>query len=301
MEHVRTVTREFTTGVRAALDVEARSGAVSVEGYEGDAVLIEAVLHVWTDVASDADEDASLVARSMTQDGAKVSIRAPALSQSGGGWSLLHFGRGSRVDYRIRVPATSDVRVDARSGRVSVARVTGHVDCEMRSGKCTVEEIRGDVAMRSRSGSVSIDGVEGALTAEARSGRVKVRRVRGRVSVEARSGSIDIADAGGDLRASARSGAISIEDAGGAVNVRSRCGPVRYRGAVKGDFDIEVQTGPIMLSVDTRHPFFIDAEAHLGPVRSELSPRRGAGQPSGDGPKVRLRTHTGPITIARGD
>lgn len=300
MEHVRTIIREFSTRTPAVLVVEARSGAVIVDGHAGDSVRIEAALHLWSDEPGDADDDARLVAQGIRQEGSSVVIDAPPLSQNQGGWGLLHFGvRGSRVDYQIGVPRETAVRITARSGRVHVAKTQGPVNCDVRSGRCQVEDVQGDVTIVSRSGTVVIEGMEGALSAEARSGRVKVQRVRGSAKLEAKSGSIEAEGVAGDLRATARTGAISIEDAGGKVEVRSRCGPVRYRGRVNGDFDIEVHTGPIMLAVDPDQPFFIDAESHIGPVRSELSPRRGGPQPAAGGPKVRLRTHTGPITLTR--
>ena len=97
-----------------------------------------------------------------------------------------------------------------------------------------------------------------------------------------------------------KSGPVSIEDAGGKLQSNSRCGPFRYRGRVEDDFDIEVGTGPITLAVDPERPFFIDAESRIGPVTSDLPPRRGAASGGAvEGPKVRLRTHTGPIRVTR--
>ena len=80
MEHTRTITREFPTGEKAVLHVEARSGAVAVESIEGARVLVEAVVHVWSDLAVEADEAASLVARGMEQDAHRVIIRAQGAS-----------------------------------------------------------------------------------------------------------------------------------------------------------------------------------------------------------------------------
>ena len=72
---------------------------------------------------------------------------------------------------------------------------------------------------------------------------------------------------------------------------------MHYRGAVRGDVDIEVKAGPITLAVETAQPFFIDAEARIGVVSSDLPPRRAGDAPATGGPRVRLRTHTGAIHI----
>jgi len=298
MEHTRTITREFETGEKAVLHVEARSGAVAVEGGPGDRVLVEAVVHVWSDLAVEADEAASLVARGMEQDGHRVIVRAPALPHTEG-WSLWG-RRGSRVDYSVRVPAETAVRVLSRSGRIHICATRGRVHAEAVSGRCSVEGVQGDVTAVSRSGSVSIEHIAGDVTAEARSGRIELRHVTGRATVEAKSGAADARDVGGDLRVSTHTGAISIEDARARVRANAHTGAIRYRGRIAADMDMVAHTGLIQLAVDPAFPFFLDAESDVGVVRSDLPPRRGAAAPAdGTGPKVRLRTHTGMIRLTR--
>ena len=297
MEHTRTITREFPTGEKAVLHVEARSGAVAVESIEGARVLIEAVVHVWSDLAVEADEAASLVARGMEQDAHRVIVRAPSLAQTEG-WSLWGGKRGSRVDYNIRVPVQTAVRVLSRSGRLQIARVDGRVHVESQSGRVSIDRIRGDVTVVARSGSVSVEHVQGDVTAEARSGRLEVGQVTGTATVSARSGALDVREVGGDLQATAHTGSITIENARARVKAEAHTGAIRYRGRVAGDIDMRAHTGLIHLAVDPAAPFFIDAESDLGAVRSELPPRSG-GASNGTGPKVRLRTHTGAIRLSR--
>ncbi|MDE3096797.1 MAG: DUF4097 family beta strand repeat protein [Chloroflexota bacterium] len=303
MEHVRHVSREFPTGGRAVLHLESRSGAVIVEGRALDRVQVDAEVRTWSVSSDDADAAARAVADGMEQDGSdRVIVRAPALPETAGGWSLLKLGqRGSRVDYRVRVPVTSSVRVLSRSGRVEIAGVHGRVHSEVLSGRCRVRDIEGETAVIARSGAVEVERVRGSVTAEAKSGRIRVAEVAGPVTVDSRSGAVELTRVEGDLRVNVRTGAVTIGDAGGAVYVRSRCGMVRYRGAVRGDFDIEVGTGPITLAVDPEKPFFIDAESRVGPVVSDLPPRRRGEAPAAGGPKVRLRTQTGPIRLTRAD
>ncbi|MBI5285912.1 MAG: DUF4097 family beta strand repeat protein [Chloroflexi bacterium] len=299
MEHTRTITREFMTGDHAVLHVEARSGAVAVESFEGDRVLVEAIVHVWSDLAAEADEAASLVARGMEQDAHRVIVRAPSLPPTEG-WSLWGGKRGSRVDYAVRVPVKTAVRVLSRSGRVQISRTEGRVHAECQSGRCGVDHIRGDVTVISRSGSVSIEHVEGDVIAEARSGRLEVRNVSGTVSVEARSGAAEVRDAGGDVKVATHTGAITIENTRARVKAQAHTGAIRYHGRVAADFDMRAHTGLIHLAVDPDYPFFVDAESDIGAVRYDLPPRRpGGAAPNGTGPKVRLRTHTGAIRLTR--
>ena len=297
MEHTRTITREFPTGEKAVLHVEARSGAVAVESIEGARVLIEAVVHVWSDLAVEADEAASLIARGMEQDAHRVIVRAPSLAQTEG-WSLWGGKRGSRVDYSIRVPVQTAVRVLSRSGRVQIARVDGRLHVESQSGRISIDRIRGDVTVVARSGSVSIEHVQGDVTAEARSGRLEVGQVTGATIASARSGAVDVRDIGGDVRATTHTGAIAIENAQARVHAEAHTGAIRYRGRVAADVDLRAHTGLIAMAVDPSVPFFVDAESDLGAVSSELPPRSG-GASNGTGPKVRLRTHTGAIRLSR--
>lgn len=298
MEHTRTITREFETGTKAVLHVEARSGAVAVEAGAGDRVLVEAVVHVWSDLALEADEAASLVARGMEQDSHRVIVRAPALPHTEG-WSLWG-RRGARVDYTVRVPDETAVRVLSRSGRIQIGGTSGRVHAETVSGRCGVERVQGDVTAIARSGSLAIEHVTGDVTAEARSGRIELRHVTGTASVEAKSGAAEVRDVGGDLRVSTHTGAITIEDARARVRAKAHTGAIRYHGRVVADMDMAAHTGLIQLAVDPACPFFIDAESDLGVVRSDLPPRRGGAAPAnGTGPKVRLRTHTGAIRLTR--
>ncbi len=300
MEHTRTITREFETGDKAVLHVEARSGAVRVESHDAPRVRVEAVVHVWSDLPAEADEAASLIERSMEQDAHRVMVRAPSLPQTEG-WSLWGGKRGSRVDYTVRVPVRTAVRVLSKSGRVQIVRTEGRVHLESGSGRLSIEDVAGDVLVISRSGSLSIQRVRGDVSAEVRSGRMEVHSVTGKVTLQSRSGATDVRNVAGDLDVTAHTGAVMIESACAAVRVRAHTGMIRYRGKVEADIDMKTHTGLIHLAVDPERPFFIDAESEIGAVTSDLPPRRGGGA-SGDGggPKVRLRTHTGAIRVTRG-
>jgi DUF4097 and DUF4098 domain-containing protein YvlB len=299
MEHVRTITREFDTGEKAVLHLESRSGAVIVEGRETTRVVIDAVVRVWTDLSVEADDAARLVEQAMEQDAHRVIVRMPSLPRREG-WAVL-FGQGSRVDYHVRVPLHSAVRVLSKSGSVQISHVEGVVHTEVMSGKLGVDDIAGDVTAVSRSGSMLVERVRGDVTVDARSGKVVVNHVQGKVGIDARSGALEISDVEGDIKVSSRSGSISIDDVRGRMNVKSRAGSTRYRGKVLADAEFEALAGSIHLSVDTEYPFFVDAESFGGSVRSDLPPRRNGAGPTEGGPKVRLRTRAGSIRLSRLD
>jgi DUF4097 and DUF4098 domain-containing protein YvlB len=299
MEHVRTVTREFITGEKAVLHLESRSGTVIVEGRQSDRVVIDAVVRVWTDLSVEADDAAALVAQAMEQDAHRVIVRMPALPKREG-WAVL-FGQGSRVDYHVRVPYTSAVRVLSKSGAVQITHLQGVVHTEAMSGKVGVDDVIGDVTAVSKSGSLLIERIEGDVTADARSGKVALNHVRGMVEIDSRSGTVELGDIEGNVKVASRSGSVNIDDVRGAISVKSRAGSTRYRGKVLADVEMEALAGSITLAVDPAFPFFVDAESHGGSVRSDLPPRGNGAGPSDGGPKVRLRTRAGSIRLTRLD
>jgi len=299
MEHVRDISREFATGAKAVLHLENRSGTVIVEGRESDVVLVEAVVRIWTDLSNDADDAAVLVERNMEQDAHRVIVRAPSLTpQKKEKWAGL-LGRGPRIDYHVRVPRNTAVRVLSRSGGVTIRSTESVVYSEASSGRIDIQDIGGAVTVASRSGAVTLERIDGDVTADVRSGRFRLMHVSGGARIEARSGTIELDDIAGDVRLDARSGSVTIESPGGKVWARTRAGAVRFKGRVMDDVDIEAHAGAIQFAVDPAYPFFLDAESHGGSVRSDLPPRRNGAQPAAGGPKVRLRTRAGAIKITR--
>ena len=298
MEHVRTVSREFETGEKAVLHLESRSGSVIVEGRESDRVVVDAVLRVSSDLSTDADDAAALVERNMEQDQHRVIVRAPTLQPSEG-WGIFFGHKSARIDYHVRVPRRTAVRVLSKSGTVEIMHTQGVLYCEGSSGKIGINDIEGEVSVVSRSGGLQIEGIKGSLNVESRSGKLRVRGVEGPVTVESRSGTCEIIDITGEVRLTARSGSLAMENIDGRLQARSHAGAVRYRGVVSDDMEIEAHAGSITFAVDPASLFFIDASSDVGSVRSDLPPRgKGAAPPEG-GPKVRLRTRAGSIRLTR--
>jgi DUF4097 and DUF4098 domain-containing protein YvlB len=299
MEEIRTVTREFETGDKAVLHVESRSGSVLVEPHAAPHIHVEAVIRVWSEHGADADDAVAFVERGMSQDDQKrVIIRAPSLPQSEG-WAFWG-KRGARIDYNIRVPGQTAVRVLSRSGRVDVTHTQGRLHIESGSGRVSVADVAGDAEVTSRSGNVTVERHRGSVRIEARSGRLDVRNIEGTVSLQSRSGSVEARDIRGDLEIQAHTGSVTIEHPHGNVRARAQTGTVRFSGKVEGDVTLGAHTGSVLMAVDPATPFFLEAESEVGSVRSDLPPRRGGPAPDpASSHKVRLRTHTGSIRITR--
>src|SRR5438874_52742 len=131
MEYIRTATREFEAGDRLSLDVEGRSGNITVEGAETSTATVRIVAHIIEETAEAADAVLDQVLEGIRHDGSRLIVVAPQIS-SNGPWFL--FGRGTRVDYAITVPRATTCRISSRSGKVEVAHIDAPVEIEARSG-----------------------------------------------------------------------------------------------------------------------------------------------------------------------
>jgi hypothetical protein len=101
-----------------------------------------------------------------------------------------------RIDYRISVPATTElelravqaaitargirsrVRAQAVHGDILVQGGSGEISVETISGTVVIEEARGEVRGQSVSGDIRLRDVEGPIDAETISGRVLLENVR---------------------------------------------------------------------------------------------------------------------------
>jgi DUF4097 and DUF4098 domain-containing protein YvlB len=296
MEYIRTFTKEFDVGDRLDLNVDTRSGSLTVRGEDTTTAHVEVVARLWAEDADEADAQTELIERGITCDGKRLAIKAPTLLRQG---PFLLFGRGPRIDYQVTVPRATEATIANHSGRVEIERIKGPLDLESRSGRVSVRQIDDDAKIVSRSGSVQVESIAGGLSVESRSGTVRIRDCKQDANVVVRSGTLQVEDVGGSLKVDSRSGVVGISEVGGGLTVRTASGMVRYDGPVGGPFDIDVTSGSVRLAVDADSRFFLDAESAHGSVQSDLPMRRDSqrGASEQGGPTVRIRTRSGSIHI----
>lgn len=162
-------------------------GGITVTGYDGDRVEVEAEVQVWGGDREQARRQAQEIVVE-GQDGRVRVARAP-----GNVWYA--------VNYYVRVPRSTDlslvtqnggitvedvagsVQATAANGGIRLAGVSGQVRAGTTSGALTLERLSGDVRARTGSGAVSVtlagERWEGrGLDAESGSGAVTVRLPR---------------------------------------------------------------------------------------------------------------------------
>jgi DUF4097 and DUF4098 domain-containing protein YvlB len=272
----RSFSKRIETGSQAVLRVENRNGRISVRTHGEPVVVIDVQAEVYAESGGEADAMVRRIEEAITADGNSVTVLTPELPRP----EWFFFGRGSKVDYEVRVPAGTEVRAGNRNGHVEVRGVQGPVHVDERNGNVVVEDVAGDVEV------------------EDRNGRIRVVRAGGSVRVGVRNGPVSIERAGGAVDVDTTNGPVEIIAAGAGVRIASVNGGVRVSGAVRGDVEISTVNGGVRMAVPRGSRFEIDAESRHGGVHSDLPVRDQAPPPdAGRPPVVKIRTTHGGIRI----
>ena len=142
------------------------NGGVSVRGWDGDSVLLRAIVQT----KGETDAEATALARDVRilTDGT-IRAEGPPNRRGSSWW----------VSFELYVPRRSDLTVDTHNGPISVRDVTGRMQLRAVNGPLVLTRLGGDVHGRTRNGplQVSLAGSkwEGAgLDAETANGPVNL-------------------------------------------------------------------------------------------------------------------------------
>ncbi len=192
-EETRVFQEAFEDG--EVFDLRNINGTVRIDSWDEDGAEITA-RKVGTNPA--ALRDMTVEVR-QTADGVRVRTRH-AKRVFGDGWSR----RRGKVDYKVRLPASAEVRVETVNGPVEVAGFHGRVEAQTVNGRILMANQSGEVTAKTVNGPIECeleDFREGAShTFRTVNGAVEVtlgRDARGEVDAAAMNGSVrlDIPDA----------------------------------------------------------------------------------------------------------
>lgn len=304
MQYYRNIERTFPAQDSQRLRISNRSGELTIIGEDRQDITLAVQVSVDADSAREGDRLLDSLQIPITAAGGGVEVGPPEFEERRGAVVVLGLrigslslgGSGTRLNMVARVPRTCAVTAEQRSGPLRVSGLRAGLRAESRNGPSEVAEVAGDVTLETRSGTTEVRRVEGDVSVEARSGRLEVESVTGHTRVRSRSGNVVIRDVGGELDVESRSGRVQMDDVRGPVLVRAHSGAVEFRGRIQHPVDIEVHSGLVKLAVTRDSRFFMDAETHVGSIRSEL-PVDYLERPPEDAPVVRVRTHAGAVRI----
>ena len=211
-----------------------------------------ATLHLELEYWSSNDEWMETVEREFDVDveefGGEVIFRQRNLNRlREEGWFKRLFG-GNRVSYsieiRLAVPVGTELEIENRYGKVSVADIGGPLAIDNNSGVVDVRGAAGRVEIENRYAKVAVTDSSGALDLQVNSGTVEVDRFDGSARVSNRYAEVRIEDVSGDLDLESGSGRLSVESIGGSAEISGSYAAAEVSG-IGGALDLSVSSGDV--------------------------------------------------------
>lgn len=137
-------TRLRASGGRITIDGRENGGA-RVRGWDGDSVLVRAIIQT----RGESEQEAAALAKEVRVQTAGGTIRAdgPANRRRASWW----------VSYQVFVPRRTDLTVDTHNGPISVRDVSGKMQLNAVNGPLTLTRVGGDVRGRTRNGPLNVE------------------------------------------------------------------------------------------------------------------------------------------------
>lgn len=290
-ETVETVTKSFTVGPGASLDVSNLSGDVIVIGASGTQITVAATKRARGNEAKQALSDINIA---MRQTANRVEVRT-------------EFGRRdseAEVDYKVEMPTDASLVVRTISGDINVSNVHGDVQVDSTSGDVQASGTPRLSHLATVSGDVRMDdaGSPDTFTGGTVSGDFTAKELKARA--------VEITTVSGDVTLTN----ITCERA----LIKTVNGSVGYTGplAKGGRYEMNSHSGDVNLWLVGDAGFELTAKTFNGDVRADLpitlaQTPHGGGIPGlpgnheirgtfGDGSAlVSVRTFSGDVVVAK--
>ncbi len=263
-----TLEETFAVDGPAVVDLAADFGDVTVTGGEGNEVEVVAWLSLWGDDEEDARRQVDV---QMNQHGNRITVRVVRPERAYIGFAST---QGSRVDFEIRAPTETSLKLVADSGDLMVDGVAGAVELDTDFGNVEVKDVSGRVDVQSDSGDVTLTGVSDggdikvetnfgeivlqditakSLTANSDSGDIQAEEITldGALDLETSLGSVTVQDAEAErLKASSDSGEIQAEDAtlDGALDLETSFGSATATNVRAASYRLTSDSGNLTLN-----------------------------------------------------
>jgi hypothetical protein len=282
----RVVEKSFSVQLGGALTVKTNGGSIRVESADVSAVKVVAREHIRASTDAEADEALKKLTLTIEQSGNDVSAVAEYEKAFGIHWNWPPV----TVEFVVTVPVRYSADLRTSGGNIAVSDLDGILRAHTSGGNIKVGKISGDVDSSTSGGDVSL--AEGRST-------VHLSSSGGSISVGHAVGPAELRTSGGNLR---------IDSAEGTLVARTSGGDIRavFKGALKGDCDLDTSGGRVRAVVDANAAFKLNASTSGGSVDAkgltitlDGSRRRNSleGDVNGGGPQLRLRSSGGDIVI----
>ncbi len=286
---VRAVEKSFSVQPGGTLKVNTEGGDIRVLTAATNEVKITARQTIRANSEKEADEILEKLTLTMEGRGNDVIAEARYEARSFG----MHFGNWPpvAVDFTVTVPSKFNAELSTSGGDLIVGNLTGNLHGRTSGGDIKLERIDGDV------------------DASTSGGDVILRESTARARVSTSGGNIHIDKAGGTVEATTSGGDIAIDSAANVIRASTSGGDVyaNITSPLKNDCLISTSGGSVKVRLDKASAFLLDAHTSGGDVdasgititieRGGVGKSRLVGQVNGGGPRLKLRSSGGDITI----
>lgn len=262
---------EFEHDGPITASISLADGSATVTGHDADSIIVEIKPASGKPGADDAVEAAIV-----EFEDAHLRVSSP---DSGSNWI---FKRNTAVHIHVKVPNKSDVSVKSASAPINCYGDLGPVSVNSVAGGALV-----DKASSARANTVS--------------GAVNLRNITGDAKVNTASGSVQVDRVSGDFSAKTVSGSIVADRTDGSVRAHTVSGQVQLHSLRRGDCRINTVSGHISLGIVPGTDVWMDLDAKVGTVTSEIAAGDTSNAPHEKGESLELnaRSLSGNIDLHR--
>lgn len=286
----RLVEKTFTVQPGGNLKASTQGGDITIKTADSPEVRITAKQVIRASTDMEADELLQDLTLTFEQNGNDIVAEAKYAKGATG----FHFGSWPpvSVSFTVTVPRSFNLNLNTSGGDIAVASLKGDVHARTSGGELKFDRIDGDIDAHTSGGNIVL--VEG-------SARAKLGTSGGNIQIDRAGGPTEVSTSGGDITINAVAQLISATTSGGDIKAT-------ITEPIKQDALLSTSGGDVRVRVVKGAGFQLDAGTSGGDVRAEgltltidkggIGKSRLAGSVNGGGPRLKLRSSGGDITIA---
>jgi hypothetical protein len=310
---IRTVEKTFAVQPGGNLKAVTQGGDIVVQTAEINEVRITAKETIRANTDKEADALLRKLDLTITQHGNDVTAEAKYAERSFG----VRFGSWPpvQVDFIVTLPKrfNADLRTSPANteGQASAGLLKASINLDLHTsgGNIIVGDLSGNVHARTAGGDLKFDRIDGELDGSTSGGNITLREGTARARLHTSGGDIHVDRAGGPTEVSTSGGNIRLDSVENLVSANTSGGDVvaRITGPLKQDTVIGTSGGQVDVRVIKGAGFALDASTSGGDVdasgltltidRGGIGKSRLVGSVNGGGPRLKLRSSGGDITL----
>lgn len=288
-----------------AVEVEAKSGPITLRGADQGLVVVRAEKRIYAPSREKAEAFAQKVIVRIEHEGNRLRIRTdhprPPL------------GYGVSISYDVTAPGGVDIDLHSSSGRIRVEEIEGAVKAKTSSGGIHLQGAARMADLTTSSGGIHAEGIAGAVRARTSSGGIEVQGGSGYALLHSSSGGVKAhmrrLEESGEFSSSSGAIRVEVEESTAPIVVKGTSGSITIRiGSGIVPVDAKTSSGSVHVTLPAGFAGQLDASTNSGRVHCDLplddahSTRKHVRGKIGEGGEalVKLHTSSGSVHVGTG-